>query len=211
LTRGAFAWENTNEVSYRDGEDGAAMRRMPVSRYRFRGLGLGLGLALGLFCAAPGCSKDPEVRAVEITKEVDALFAQQKWEAGEKKAQEILALSGLSGTSRDQAKLKLDQAKSEQQAKPLFVKFMGHKDTDPDVAVAAYRDMPENSYYRQTARADYDKIRPGYISDHLEKATAARDNGRCADWKAQVQLVLDVDPQNQKAMELSKKPCAKKE
>ena len=89
------------------------MRRLRMSSYR-RFLGL---VGLGRLCAAPGCSKDPEVRAVEITKEVDVLFGQQKWEAGEKKAQEILALSGLSGTSRDQAKLKLDQAKSEQQAK----------------------------------------------------------------------------------------------
>jgi hypothetical protein len=170
-----------------------------------------LGFTLGLTLAMSGCSKDPEVRAVEISKEVDVLFAQQKWEAGEKKAQEIMALSGLSATSRDQGKLKLDQARSEQQAKPQYVRFMGHKDTDPDVAVAAFRDMPENSYYRQQARADYDKIRPAYITDHLEKATAAHENGRCADWKTQVQMVLDVDPQNQKAMELSKKPCTKKE
>lgn len=170
---------------------------------------LGLGLALAV--ATPGCSKDPEVRAVEISKEVDTLFAQQKWEAAEKKAGEITALSGLSATSRDQGKLKLDQARSEQQAKPQFVRFMGHKDADPDVAVAAYRDMPENSYYRQQAKADYDKIRPAYIADHMEKATSAHENGRCADFKTQVQMVLDVDPQNQKAMDLSKKPCAKKD
>jgi hypothetical protein len=86
---------------------------------------------------------------------------------------------------------------------------MGHKDTDVDVSVAAYRDMPESSYYRQVTRADYDKLRPGYISDHLDKAAAALQNGRCPDFKAQVQLVIDVDPQNQKAMELGKKPCTK--
>jgi hypothetical protein len=165
----------------------------------------------GHLLTSAACSKDPEVRAVELTKEVDAAFAQQKWEAGEKKAREVLALSGLSGPSRDQAKLKVDQARSEQQAKQQFVRFMGHKDADIDTAVAAYRDMPESSYYRQLARSDYEKIRSGFITDHLEKAEGARDNGRCADFKAQVQLLLDVDPQNQKAMDLSKKPCAKKD
>lgn len=183
------------------------MRGLRIPRFV---LGFGLSLGLGLF-ALSGCGKDPEVRAVEISKEIDALFAQQKWEAGEKKAQEILALSGLSSTSRDQGKLKFDQAKSEQQAKLQFVRFMGHKDTDPDVAVAAYRDMPESSYYRQQAHADYEKIRPGYVSDHFDKAVSARENGRCPDFKTQIALVLEVDPQNQKAMELAKKPCAKKE
>lgn len=166
---------------------------------------------MGLFGLFSGCSKDPEVRAVEMTKQVEAAFAEQKWEVGERKAQEILALSGLSATSRDQAKLKLDQAKSEQLAKPQYIKFQGHKDTDVDTAVAAYRDMPENSYYRKLVAADYEKMRPGYISDHLEKAEAARLNGRCADFKTQTQMVLDADAQNQKAMDLSKKACAKKE
>lgn len=168
-------------------------------------------LQLGLGLAAPGCSKDPEVRAVEVTKEIEVAFSTQKWELGEKKAQEILAMPGLAGPSRDQAKLKLDQARSEQQARVQFQRFMGNKDTDTDVAVAAYRDMPETSYYRQQARSDYEKLRGSYVQDHIERAEAARDNARCADFKSQVQLVLDADPQNQKAMELSKKPCAKKE
>jgi len=172
---------------------------------------LQLGLGLGLLGAAPACSKDPEVRAVEMTREIEAAFAAQKWEQGEKKAQEILAMSGLAGPSRDQAKLKVDQARSEQQARIQFQRFMGNKDTDVDVAVAAYRDMPESSYYRQQARSDYEKLRGGYVQDHLERAEAARDNNRCPDFKSQVQLILDVDPQNQKAMELSKKPCPKKD
>jgi hypothetical protein len=196
------------ELRQRDG-----MRLYPGEKRVRQRLRLALCLVI-VYCGGgsfSGCSKDPEIRAVELTKEVEAAFAQQKWELGEKKAREILALSSLSPTSRDQAKLKLDQARSEQQAKQQYVRFMGHKDADSDVAVAAFRDMPEDSYYRQLALKDYERIRSGFISDHLEKAEAARDNGRCADWKAQVQMVLDVDPQNQKAMDLGKKPCTKKE
>ena len=82
--------------------------------------------------------------------------------------------------------------------------------TEYDTAIAAYRDMPENSYYRQQAKADYEKIRPSFIEDHLNRAQSALGGGRCEDVKAQLQLVLDVDPQNAKAIEVSKKPCGKK-
>lgn len=168
-------------------------------------------LLAGVLASAVQCGKDPEVRAVELTKQVDALFAQNKWEAGEKKAQEILALSALSAPSRDQAKLKVDQARSEQQARQQYQRFVGNKDTDVDVAVAAYRDLPETSVYRQLGRSDFDKLRPTYVSDHLEKAESALQNGRCADFKSHVQLVIEVDAQNQKAMDLAKKPCSKKD
>lgn len=164
---------------------------------------------LALALASLGGCKDPEVRAVQITKEVDAALAAQKWELAEKKAQEILALGKLSEFSRDQAKLKLDEARSEQQARVHYQKFTGYLATEPDTAIAAYRDMPEASYYRQQAKPEYDRLRPAYIADHLEKAEQALSNGRCDDAKPQIQLVLDVDPQNAKAMELGKKPCGK--
>jgi hypothetical protein len=165
---------------------------------------VGLGLNL------PACGKDPEVRAVALSKEVDAALGVQKWELAEKKAQEIVNLPKLSEVSRDQAKLKLEQARSEQQAKIHYQKFVGYVNTEYDTAVAAYRDMPENSYYRQQAKADYEKIRPSFIEDHLTRAQSALGAGRCEDVKSQLQLVLDVDPQNAKAIEVGKKPCAKK-
>lgn len=164
--------------------------------------------ALVLALALGGC-KDPELRAVQMTKDVDAALAVQKWELAEKRAQEILNLSKLSEFSRDQAKLKLDQARSEQQAKLHYQKFVGYLNTEPDTAIAAYRDMPEGSYYRQQAKDEYLRLRPAYIADHLEKAEQAHNNGRCDDVKPQLQLVLDVDPQNGKALELGKKPCGK--
>jgi hypothetical protein len=174
------------------------------------GRALCIGLLGGALVAGSGCGKDPEVVAVGLSKEVDAALMQQKWELAEKKAQEIINLSKLSDVSRDQAKLKLDQARSEQQAKLQYQKFIGYKDSDTDTAVAAYRDMPETSYYRQQARSEYEKIRASYIEDHLGRAQSALGGARCDDFKAQLQLVLDVDAQNSKAIELGKKPCGKK-
>lgn len=177
---------------------------------RYGGCGAYAWLGVWLLGAVvgSGCAKDPEVLAVALTKEVDAALAQQKWEQAEKKAQEIVNLPKLSDVSRDQAKLKVEQARSEQQAKIQYQKFVGYVNTEYDTAIAAYRDMPENSYYRQQAKADYEKIRPSYIEDHLTRAQSALGGGRCDDVKAQLQLVLDVDPQNSKAIEISKKPCS---
>jgi hypothetical protein len=172
-------------------------------------VGPAVGLVLSLW-GPGGCAKDPEIQAVLLTKEVDAALAQQKWEVAEKKAQEIVNLPKLSDVSRDQAKLKVEQARSEQQAKLQYQKFVGYVNSEYDTAVAAYRDMPESSYYRQQARADYEKIRPSFIEDHLTRAQSALGGGRCEDVKAQLQLVLDVDPQNGKAIEIGKKPCGKK-
>ena len=165
-------------------------------------------LALPLLLLA--CGKNPEQKAAEIGKEVDAALSTQHWEQAEKKAQEILAIAKLSDATRDQAKLKLEQAKSEQQAKILYQKFSGAAGTDHDTAMAAYRDMAQGSYYRGLAKTEYERILPSYIEDHLEKASSANFNSRCPDAKQQLQLVFDVDPQNQKAVELSKKPCPKK-
>ena len=168
------------------------------------------GALLLVVALGAGC-KDHELRAVQLTKDVDAALAAQKWELAEKRAQEILTLGKLSEFSRDQAKLKLDQARSEQQAKIQYQKFVGYMNTDADTAIGAYRDMPEGSYYRQQAKDEYLRLRPAYITDHLEKAEHAQNNGRCDDVKPQLQLVLDVDPQNAKALELGKKPCTKRE
>jgi len=170
----------------------------------------GAGLGVALLLGAGGCSKDPEVLAVALTKEVDAALAVQKWELAEKKSQEIVNLPKLSDVSRDQAKLKLEQARSEQQAKLQYQKFVGYASSEYDSAVGAYRDMPESSYYRLQAKDEYEKIRPSYIEDHLTRAQSALGGGRCDDVKAQLQLVLDVDAQNNKAIEIGKKPCSKK-
>lgn len=177
-----------------------------LSRIGSRGLAFALALAL----SSTGCSKDVEVRAVELQREAESLLVDQKWEAAEKKAQEILALSGLSPISSGQAKKKLERAQSEQQTKLLYQRFVGTKDADPDSAVLAYLDMPEDSYYRGQVQSDFEKLKTNFITDHLEKAESARDNGRCADFKAQIEQILSADPKNQKTLDLAKKPCPAK-
>lgn len=180
----------------------------PVARRQrpFFGAVLAAVFAVGL--ASSGC-KNPEAQAAEILRDVERALSQQQWEQAEKRAQEAVAIAKLSEATRDQAKLKLEQARSEQQAQKLYQRFVGAASTDHDVAIGSYKDMPESSYYRQQARPEFERIRPSYVEDHLERAKSAHFNGRCDDAKHELQLVLDVDAQNRKAMELNKAPCGK--
>lgn len=166
-------------------------------------------VALAACLLLPAC-KNPETEASTLLRDVERALSQQQWELAEKKAQEAASLPKLSEATRDQAKLKLEQARSEQQSLKLYQRFVGHASTDHDVAVGVYKEMPETSYYRQQARPELERIRPSYIEDHLERARSAHFNGRCDDAKHELQLVLDVDAQNRKAMELHKAACGAK-
>ena len=180
-------------------------------------LGRNAGQQAGLcgVCAAGllvlQCGKDPELAAVALTKEVQAAFADQKWELGAKKAEEILALSGLSARTKEQAKERVQQAKAEQQARPYFQKFIGVKDTDADRAVTAYLALPADSSYRVLAKPDYDRIKPDYVADHLEKAEAALRNGRCTDFRGELALLAAVETGLAKVADLSKRTCVNKQ
>ncbi len=166
-----------------------------------------LPVLLALTIAGPAGCKNPEREAAALLKEADAELARQKWEPAFAKAHEAAQLGGLSEATRDQARLKEEQARAELQAQTQYARFLGAVDNDHDTAVAAYRDLPATSYYRQQGKDAYDKVKPAYIEDHMEKARAARTNHRCDDFKAQVQLVLEVDPGYTGALELSKQSC----
>ena len=45
----------------------------------------------------------------------------------------------------------------------------------------SYRDLPATSYYRTQGKDAYERVRPTYIADHLEKGQTALTNHRCAD------------------------------
>ena len=45
------------------------------------------------------------------------------------------------------------------------------------VAVMPFRDLAADSVYRQVAKEEYDKMFPLFVSNHLQKADAARRSG----------------------------------
>lgn len=164
-------------------------------------------LVAALLLPALGCKK-PDEQAIRMLKDADDALTRQAWDQAFKRAHDAAQLPGISDGIKDQARVKEEQARSELQAQSQYARFVGALENDVDTAVGAYRDLPQGSYYRQQGKDGYERVRPQYVSDHLEKAEGALKNQRCADWKAQVQLVLDVDPSNGKALELGRARCA---
>lgn len=128
-----------------------------------------ISLALPILLLA--CGKIPRRKPPRLPK-MSTLHWERSAGSRPKKAQEILAIGKLSDATRDQARLKLEQAKSEQQAKLHFQRFSGAAGTDHDTAMAAFRDMAQGSYYRTLAKSEYDRILPSYVEDHLKKRAA---------------------------------------
>lgn len=167
----------------------------------------GAALLLSAVLWLSGCRKDHADEARALLRQAEEALAHQQWEVAQGHTARIAALSGLPEALRDQARLREEQARAEVAARAQYARFAGSLETDPDTAVAAYKELPQTSYYRAQAREAYERLRPAYVSAHLEKARTALQNHRCDDAKAQLQLVLDVDAANAAAIELGKTPC----
>lgn len=179
-------------------------RRAPRDRARTTRLP-GVLCALLLSLALVGCRADSQAR--RLLQEADAAIARQQWEVAQARAAAVAGISGVGDALRDQARLREEQARAEVAARALYVRFQGSAESDPDSAIQAYRELPQTSYYRAQAREAYERLRPAYVAAHLEKARNAILGHRCDEGKAQLQLVLDIDPANAVAIGLGKLPA----
>ena len=108
-------------------------------------------------------------------------------------------------------RLKLEQAKSEQQAKQHYQRFV-REPLEP-ITTPRWRpigDMAQGSYYRALAKSEHDRILPSYIEDHLEKATSATFNGRCADAKQQLSAGPGCRSAECQGRRAEQKPCTRR-
>lgn len=153
-----------------------------------------------------GCRK-PDEQAGRLLREAEEALARQQWEQAFDRARQAASVAGISDGLRSQARRREEQARSELQARSQYARFLGALDTDPDTAVRAYRDLPDGSLYRQEGREAFERILPQYISDHLDRAEQALKNGRCEDWKNELQLVLEVDATHARALALRGRSC----
>ncbi|MBL9004715.1 MAG: serine/threonine protein kinase [Myxococcales bacterium] len=77
-----------------------------------------------------------------------------------------------------------------------------------DAAMAAYRELSSDAPFRDKARADYERLLPLFIDDHLKNADTARRQGRCAEFHSNLQAILTVSPTQSKALAAKDLPCA---
>jgi pSer/pThr/pTyr-binding forkhead associated (FHA) protein len=156
-------------------------------------------------------SVDPETEAAKTLVDVESDLQAKRWRDVIDKTSRILSSTGISSKVKDAAQSKKSRAEQETKAKQIYEKFStGAGSGNYDQALAAYREIPEDSVYRQIAREQYDQIFPLYVENHLKAAEEARGQGKCSEFQSQLQAILSVDPKQSKALAAKERPCGEK-
>ena len=88
----------------------------------------------------------------------------------------------------------------ERRSVELFTAFEeAAKAREPDLALSRFESIPEGSLYRARAEEALPEVKTQFLAAHLELAEAAREQGHCEDARAEVDKVIQVDPENRKA------------
>ncbi|MFO0575931.1 MAG: protein kinase [Polyangia bacterium] len=159
------------------------------------------GLAMALFGSGPSS-------APELLKSASEAMAQQQWEAAAEKLHSVLAASSSSRREKEQARSQLVQVESEQKARLSYDRFTtAAGNGSSDAAIAAYRELPAGSSYRELGRGAYEKVLPLYTDFHLRAAEEALGQGRCAEAGRELSAVLTAEPKHAEALALRARPC----
>jgi hypothetical protein len=169
-------------------------------------LGIGavavLGLLLLLIFSLGG---NPTAKLLVEAREA---MAQRQWEAAAQKLHTVLATAGASRREKEQAHEQLSQVESEQRARTQHDRFTAAASNgNHDAAIAAWREIPVSSAYRELGREDYARVLPLYTEFHLRSAEDAQSQGRCEEVSREVGLILASDPKNAEALALRARPC----
>jgi len=73
------------------------------------------------------------------------------------------------------------------------------KAKEPDLALSRFESIPPGSIYRTRAEAALPEVKTLFLAAHLELAEAARTQGHCDDARAEVDKIVQVDPENRRA------------
>jgi pSer/pThr/pTyr-binding forkhead associated (FHA) protein len=93
----------------------------------------------------------------------------------------------------------------ERRSVELFTAFEeAAKAREPDLALSRFESIPEGSLYRARAEESLPEVKTQFLAAHMELAEAARDQGHCEDARAEVEKVIQVDPENRKAHSIAK-------
>jgi pSer/pThr/pTyr-binding forkhead associated (FHA) protein len=151
---------------------------------------------------------DPDAEAAKLLVEVETDLQNKRWADAIDKSNRVLSTPGVPQSRRDLATTKRTLAESESKHKQVYDRFARAAGTgNYDSALSEYRELPDASVYKGIAREDYDKIFPLFVEKHLQTAAEARAQGNCAEARAQVQAVLDIDPKQVKALAAKDQPC----
>ena len=151
---------------------------------------------------------DPNVAASKLLVEIDQDVQGKWWSKVLDKTSRLLGDASISSQLRDAAESKRRIATTEQSNKKLYDRFAGAAGSgNYDSALKAFAEIPGDSVYYKSAQEDYDQILPLFVESHLKSASDARLAGNCAEASAQVQMILDVDPKQVRALAAQDRPC----
>jgi pSer/pThr/pTyr-binding forkhead associated (FHA) protein len=153
-------------------------------------------------------SVDPESEAARILVDVEGDLQAKRWADAIDKTSRVLSNPAVSTKVKDAAQTKKQRAEQEGKSKQIYERFAtAAGSSNYDQALTAYRELPDDSVYRQIAREQYDQIFPLFVENHLKTAEEARVAGRCSDFQSNVQAVLSIDPKQVKAVAVKDRPC----
>jgi len=155
---------------------------------------------------------DPESEAAKTLVDVESDLQAKRWTDAIDKTSKIISTPGVSGKVKDAATSKKTRAEQESKSKQVYERFATAAGSgNYDQALTAYREIPDDSVYRQIAREQYDQIFPLFVENHLKAAEEARGSGKCEDFRNNIQSILSIDPKHAKALAAKERPCGGKE
>lgn len=158
-----------------------------------------------------GGKADPDVEAVTALADIDGDLLAKRWGDASQKADGLLRRADVSASRREVATTKKERAEQEKRNQDIYERFSKAGGSgNYDDALKVYRDLAADSVYRQVAKEEYDKMFPLFVSNHLQKADAARRSGDCTTAHEEVEKVLAVEPKHLQALTAKDQPCGTK-
>jgi serine/threonine protein kinase len=154
---------------------------------------------------------DPEAEAAKLLVDVEGDLQAKRWPQAIEKTSKVIYSPAVSAKSRDLATTKRRNAEQESKVKVVYERFAtAAGGAHYDQALRTFKEIPEDSVYRSGARDQYDQIFPLFVASHIKAAEDARAQGNCAEFQAELKVVLDIDSKQVKALAAGDRPCGDK-
>lgn len=192
------------------GEVAVPTKRRSQVAFMLPGSLLGTGGAAYFWSHRPPAI-NPEQEAANLLVQVEQDLQAKRWPQAIENTGKVMAIPNVSTQSRDLATTKRSKAEHESLVKVVYERFTtAASRSNYDQAVTAFNQIPEDSVYRSGASDQYYQILPLFVASHVNAAEAARAQNNCAEFQAQLKVVLDIDSKQVKALAARDRPCGDK-
>lgn len=148
------------------------------------------------------------VQTSDLLAQADQALLEERWSDAGELAERVLGLSGQPEAVRSAAQITKKRAENGVQAQKVYQRLQAAvQSQDYDTALSINRELPPNLGFRITAQQHFDILLPLSIGVHIQKAEAARATGQCQEIWQHTQKILQVEPNNEAALQARFRPC----